>query len=92
MAAALIGGAGNPVTGRNELNIISESWELKTGKQHCLPTRQSQVGDYRVQHKQLSLGGQISAQNRRRINSGVAANASLYPPQVTVIAIQLVAN
>ena len=46
----------------------------------------------RVQHKQLSLGGHISAQNRRRINSGVAANASLYPPQVTVIAIQLVAN
>ena len=46
----------------------------------------------RVQHKQLSLGGHISAQNRRRINSGVTANASLYPPQVTVSEIQLVAN
>ena len=34
LAIGLLGCATNPVTGRSELNIISESWELKTGKQH----------------------------------------------------------
>ena len=32
----------------------------------------------RIQHKQLSLGGHVSAQNRQRINSSVTTNANPY--------------
>ncbi|MEH6625991.1 MAG: M48 family metalloprotease [Motiliproteus sp.] len=38
----------NPVTGKQELNLISEQWELNTGKKQYLPLRQSQGGDYVV--------------------------------------------
>jgi tetratricopeptide (TPR) repeat protein len=46
----------------------------------------------RMRRQRLSLSGHISAQNRRRINSGLSVAASLYPPQVTVSEIQLLAN
>ncbi len=36
----------NPVTGKQEVSLVSEQWELKTGKQQYLPARQSQGGDY----------------------------------------------
>ena len=42
----LAGCATNPVTGKSELSIVSEAWELKTGAQQYLPARQSQGGDY----------------------------------------------
>ena len=35
----------NPVTGKNELSLVSENWELKTGAQQYVPARQSQGGD-----------------------------------------------
>ncbi|MCW8884723.1 MAG: M48 family metalloprotease [Motiliproteus sp.] len=41
----------NPVTGKQELNLVSEQWELNTGKQQYLPMRQSQGGDYVVDPK-----------------------------------------
>lgn len=46
MCIFLSGCATNPVTGKNELSLVSESWELKTGAQQYLPARQSQGGDY----------------------------------------------
>jgi predicted Zn-dependent protease len=48
IAAALILTAGcsvNPVTGENELMLVSESWELNTGAQQYGPARQMQGGD-----------------------------------------------
>jgi predicted Zn-dependent protease len=42
----IAGCATNLVTGKSELSIISEAWELKTGAQQYLPARQSQGGDY----------------------------------------------
>jgi predicted Zn-dependent protease len=42
------GCATNPVTGENELILISESQELSIGKQQYAPMRQSQGGDYVV--------------------------------------------
>ena len=36
----------NPVTGKNELDLVPESWELDVGKQQYSPSRQSQGGDY----------------------------------------------
>lgn len=38
----------NPVTGKNELSILGEDWELNVGKQQYSPARQSQGGDYVV--------------------------------------------
>jgi predicted Zn-dependent protease len=38
----------NPVTGKNELSLISESQELSIGQQQYAPLRQSQGGDYEV--------------------------------------------
>ena len=54
-AVALIAGcAVNPVTGRNELSLVSEQQELAIGAQQYAPARQSQGGDYAVD-RELSL-------------------------------------
>ncbi len=46
---ALLGGcAQNPVTGKQELSLVSESQELAIGKQQYAPLRQAQGGDYVV--------------------------------------------
>ena len=71
IAIGLLGCATNPVTGRSELNIISESWELKTGKQHYLPMRQSQGGDYvadpKVQDYVRQVGNKLAAVSDRKL-------------------------
>ena len=41
----------NPVTGKQELSLVSEEWEINTGQQQYLPMRQSQGGDYVVDPK-----------------------------------------
>ena len=38
----------NPVTGENELSLISTQQELAMGEQNHLPTQQSQGGQYTV--------------------------------------------
>jgi predicted Zn-dependent protease len=45
---ALAGCATNPVTGKNELSLISEAQELNIGKQQYAPMRQAEGGDYVV--------------------------------------------
>ncbi len=40
------GCATNPVTGPQELHLISESYEIKVGEENYLYTQQSQGGDY----------------------------------------------
>ncbi len=45
----LLGGCGvNPVTGKKEIQLISESQEVRIGVQNYLLSRQSQGGDYRL--------------------------------------------
>jgi len=46
--------ATNPVTGENELSLISEEKELAIGEQQYLPARQSQGGDF-THHSPLIL-------------------------------------
>lgn len=36
----------NPVTGKRDLLVVSEAWELQVGAQQYLPLRQAQGGDY----------------------------------------------
>ncbi|MBW1709207.1 MAG: M48 family metalloprotease [Deltaproteobacteria bacterium] len=42
------GCAVNPVTGRQELTLVSESQEIKLGQENYAPSRQMQGGDYTV--------------------------------------------
>ncbi|HWP94385.1 MAG TPA: M48 family metalloprotease [Gammaproteobacteria bacterium] len=48
VAASLTGCAVNPVTGKSELSLLSESDEIDIGTQQYLPMRQAQGGDYVV--------------------------------------------
>ena len=47
-AFVLYGCAVNPVTGKNELSLISESQEISVGQKNYGPSRQMQGGDYNV--------------------------------------------
>ncbi|MGB0997277.1 MAG: M48 family metalloprotease [Pseudomonadales bacterium] len=66
-----VGCATNPVTGKSELSVISESWELKTGKQQYQPMRQSQGGDYladpEVQNYVREVGNKLAAVSDRNL-------------------------
>ena len=42
----MAGCATNPVTGRNELALVSESQEIQVGREQYVPSRQMQGGDY----------------------------------------------
>jgi predicted Zn-dependent protease len=48
LAALLVlgGCATNPVTGKREINFVSEAQEIQIGQQQYAPSRQSQGGDY----------------------------------------------
>ena len=48
MLAALTGCGVNPVTGKREVQFISEQQEVKLGEQNYAPSRQSQGGDFNV--------------------------------------------
>ncbi len=82
LTLGLGGCATNPVTGKSEISIISETWELKTGKQQYAPARQSQGGDYLadkgVQAYINEVGQKVAAVSDRKlpyefsvINNGV---------------------
>ena len=46
VAVAILGGCGvNPVTGKQEIQFISEAQEVEIGQKHYAPTRQSEGGD-----------------------------------------------
>ncbi|MCU7906372.1 MAG: M48 family metalloprotease [Candidatus Thiodiazotropha sp. (ex Epidulcina cf. delphinae)] len=48
VSTTLTGCAVNPVTGENQLSLISKAQELEIGKKNYAPLRQSQGGDYVV--------------------------------------------
>jgi len=48
LAAALSGCGVNPVTGKKEIQFVSEAQELQIGQQNYSPTRQSEGGDLTV--------------------------------------------
>ena len=59
MIAFLSGCAINPVTGQNELSLVSEQQELAIGAQQYAPARQSQGGDYEVDHQLTAYVNQV---------------------------------
>ncbi len=63
------GCATNPVTGKNEIMLVSEDWELNVGKQYYSPLRQQQGGDYTadpaVEEYVRQVGQRLAAQSDR---------------------------
>jgi len=55
----LSGCATNPVTGKNELSLVSEKQELAIGAQQYSPARQSQGGDYVVDRELTDYVSQV---------------------------------
>lgn len=71
MAFVVVGCAKNPVTGKNELMLVSEQWELDVGKQQYAPLRQSQGGDYvvdpGVEAYVRKVGNRLAAKSDRKL-------------------------
>ena len=67
----LSGCAVNPVTGKNELSLVSEAQELSIGKQQYAPMRQAQGGDYVVDPKLTAyvneVGQRLAAVSDRKL-------------------------
>jgi predicted Zn-dependent protease len=55
----MAGCAVNPVTGKNELSLVSEQQELAIGAQQYAPARQSQGGDYSVDRDLTAYVSQV---------------------------------
>lgn len=71
VAVALAGCATNPVTGRKEIQMVSEAQEVQIGEQQYGPGRQSQGGDYvtdpRVTEYVRQVGNQLAAVADRKL-------------------------
>jgi predicted Zn-dependent protease len=71
VAALFMGCATNPVTGKRELVLVSESHEMAMGKEHYGPSRQMQGGDYKVDPELTkyvkSVGKRLSAVSDRKL-------------------------
>ena len=71
LVLALASCAQNPVTGRNELLLVSEEWELSVGRQQYAPLRQSQGGDYvvdpGVEAYVRKVGQRLAAKSDRKL-------------------------
>ena len=67
----IIGCSVNPVTGKKELLLVGEDWELNVGKEAYLPLRQSQGGDYTadpgVEEYVRSVGEKLAAHSDREL-------------------------
>jgi len=63
--------AQNPVTGRKELLLVSEDWELSVGRQQYAPLRQAQGGDYvvdpGVEAYVREVGNRLAAESDRKL-------------------------
>lgn len=65
LTISLVGCAANPVTGRNELNLVSESKEIEIGDTNYLPLQQISGGPYtahpEIEEYVKSVGKRISS-------------------------------
>ena len=62
---SLVGCSVNPVTGKNELSLISPQQEIALGEKNYRPSRQSQGGDYyldaELQRYVATVGNRLAA-------------------------------
>ncbi|GAV21364.1 TPR repeat-containing protein YfgC precursor [Mariprofundus micogutta] len=59
VVGTLAGCVTNPVTGKSDFTLISEQQELAIGAQQYAPARQSQGGDYEVDHELTAYVSQV---------------------------------
>ena len=63
--------ATNPVTGKREISLVGEEWEINVGKQAYLPYRQAQGGDYvvdpRVEEYVNEVGQRLAQASDRKL-------------------------
>ncbi len=68
---AASGCAVNPVTGKNELSLYGEDWELQTGAQYYAPLRQQQGGDFVLDPELVdyvqSVGQRVASHSDREL-------------------------
>lgn len=71
LGAVLSGCAINPVTGENEITLVSESQEVAIGKKNYAPYRQAQGGDYIVKPEVTryvqSVGNRLAKVSDRKL-------------------------
>lgn len=72
LAATFLSGCStNPVTGKREISLVGEAWELDVGKQQYSPLRQMQGGDYTVdpgvQRYVNQVGQKLAAVSDRKL-------------------------
>jgi len=71
IAALLSGCAVNPVTGRKELSLVSESYEISVGQEQYVPSRQMSGGDYTadssITRYVRSVGERLAAVSDRQL-------------------------
>ena len=58
-SVTLYGCATNPVTGKRELALVPESYELQIGNQQYVPSRQMEGGDYTIDQKLTKYVNQV---------------------------------
>ena len=56
-ALGLSGCGTNPVTGKKEIQFVSEAQEVQMGEQNYAPTRQSEGGDFTILPELFRIGG-----------------------------------
>ncbi len=72
LAAAILTGCGvNPVTGKQELQFVSESSELQIGQQNYAPSRQQEGGDFALDPELTQyvreVGNRLAAVSDRKL-------------------------
>jgi predicted Zn-dependent protease len=77
---ALGGCASNPVTGKRELSLVSESQEIQIGQQQYAPSRQSQGGDYitdpGITNYVQQVGSRLAAVADRKLHTSSSSSTA----------------
>jgi beta-barrel assembly-enhancing protease len=81
---ALAGCGTNPVTGRSEIQFVSEAQEIKLGQENYAPTRQSEGGDFR-QLPELSAYVNEVGQKLARVSEQQAVASRKLPYEFVVL-------
>ena len=63
-ALGLSGCGTNPVTGKKEIQFVSEAQEVQMGEQNYAPTRQSEGGDFTVLPELTSYVSEVGKSSR----------------------------
>jgi predicted Zn-dependent protease len=84
MALALVACGTNPVTGKRELQWVSEGQEIQLGQQNYAPMRQSEGGDYEVLPELTAYVNQVG-QKLAAVSDRITVAERQLPYEFTVL-------